>query len=409
MNIQHTNKHHQNNNKEYNHYFLKTAIVFFLFGFFIHWVLSSPVDTHHNKKDFSLFWKVWDIMEEKYPFEQPSFNKKKYDAIQGLVYAYGDEHTVFFPPEYAKQFSEDVGGEFGGAGMEVGVREGLPVVIAPLKDSPAEKAGFKPGDILVDVGGTSVLGKNITDVIDMIRGEVGTRVDIQVVREGAKKPITLHLTRGLIKIPVFETKKIDDTFVISLYNFNRNAIKEFHKALEEFKSSGLHRLLIDLRNNPGGYMLEANELLSYFIPKGEVIVKEDFGKLQQKKEIYRSKGFHFLDDYPYTLAVLINRGSASASEIVAGALQDYHDALIIGEKSYGKGSVQELIDLDEGASLKVTVAHWLTPQDHQISKKGIQPDVVIQDMEEKDENDVLQEAVKLFQKNNITTKEKKDK
>ena len=342
-----------------------------------------------------LFWKVWKIMEKKYPFKEPKNDEKVYDAIQGLVASYGDEHSVFFPPKYSQQFQEEVDGKFGGAGMEVTAHDGYFIVIAPLKNSPAEKAGVKPGDIIIEIDGQEVAGKDFIDVINLIRGKVGTTLNLTVLRPDDEKKYHLNIVRDIIKIPVLSTHNIDDVFVISLYNFNNEAIKEFKSALKDFKKSHKPFLLLDLRNNPGGYLSEAIDLLSYFIDKGKIVVREDYGDVSDDRND-ESRGFQFLKDNNFRMGVLINKGSASASEIVAGALQDYKKASIIGETSYGKGSVQELIDLNDNTSLKVTIAKWLTPLGHQISQKGISPDINIEDMSNKDDDEVLHEAVSLL-------------
>lgn len=383
-------------NKSKKNNIIIIAIAFFCLGVFTNNFFYKLGKQKENQGRFPLFWKVWNLVEEKYPFKEPSDDDKRYGAIQGLLGSYHDDYTVFFPPKMSKQFHEDVGGEFGGAGMEIIQREGY-VVVTPLKNSPAEKAGIKAGDIITHIEGESIYNLDMYDIISRIRGEIGSTLNVTIVRLDTKKTLDVSITRDIIKIPVVKTETIDDTFIISLFNFNQNSIEEFKEALEEFKSSGLKYLLFDLRNNPGGYLSESVDMLSYFIEQGFVLVKEDFGDSGKEQIIHRSKGFDLLNGIHYKMGVLINRGSASASEIFAGALQDHKKAIIIGETSFGKGSIQELIDLDDNdTSIKVTVGRWLTPHDHQISHKGITPDVVIDDVNNDDV--VIKEAINILKK-----------
>lgn len=368
------------------------ATAFFALGFISHYFFLTPQHVEQGK-DFTLFWDVWKKMEKKYPFTEPSSKEKEYSAIEGLVKSYGDDHSIFFPPKPSKQFLEDVSGHFGGAGMEVAMNHGFLQVIAPLKNSPAEKAGFLPGDIVTHIAGVKTYGKNLNDLISEIRGKIGTSVEITVVRLENEKPILLKLIRGEVIVPVLDNRIIDDNFIISLYNFNQYSKDDFKKAIEKFKKSKKKHLILDLRNNPGGYLNSAIDILSYFFDQGIILVKEDFGDSGKKQSIHRSKGFDILKDYDYDIKVLVNQGSASASEIVAGALKDYKKAIIIGEQTYGKGSVQELINLNENTSLKVTVAKWLTPLNHQISKIGIKPDVFIENINSLKENDLFDRVI----------------
>ncbi len=377
-----------------------TAIIFFMIGFYVNVIRVNKIENKTevpNNEDFTLFWDVWRTLEEKYPFDEPDESDKRYDAIRGLVASYNDDYSIFFPPKKSQQFKETVVGKFGGAGMEVTKYKGYLVVISPLKGSPAEKAGFLPGDIIIKIGDTDTYGVDLNDLISLIRGDVGTIVNMTVIRDNNDGTIKLSLTRDIIKIPVLDTEIIDDTFVISLFNFNKESDNDFKKAILEFKKSGLKNLILDLRNNPGGYMSSAINIASYFIDQGNIIVKENFGDSGEKESIHRSKGFDDIRNIDYKLAVLINRGSASASEIVAGALQDNNRAIIIGEKSFGKGSVQELINMKEGTSLKVTIAKWFTPNGNQISRKGISPDVEMGEF--KDSDDYFDKAINILKKN----------
>ncbi len=365
----------------YNIIALFGAIVFFAFGYFTHGVLiknNTPKSIDQNK--FSLFWNVWNDLEEKYPFKEPLESEKIYGAINGLVESYHDDYSTFFPPESAKLFQDTVTGTFGGAGMEVSISEGYLYVIAPLKNSPAEVAGVLAGDIIIKIDGKDISGKSMDDILDLIRGEIGTEVKVTIIRAENNKPIDITITRDIVKIPILDTKSIDNYFIVSLYNFNLDSQKAFKNALKKFKDSKLKHLVIDVRNNPGGFLTSAIDISSYFLEQGKIIVIEDFGDSGKSQKIHRSKGFDLLKDVDFDITVLSNKGSASASEILIGSLQDNKKGFIVGETSYGKGSVQELINLDQNTSLKITTAKWLTPNKHQISKKGIQPDFNIENI-----------------------------
>jgi carboxyl-terminal processing protease len=302
----------------------------------------------------------------------PTSKELEYGMIAGYVSSYKDPYTVFFPPVEAKSFSETVKGSFGGVGMTVGMKEGNVVVIAPLKDSPAMKAGIKAGDVIVAVDGKNVLGEPSDQVVNKIRGEIGTTVKISVVRAGDKEPKEISIVRDEIKIPTIDTEKKDGVFVIHLYNFSAEAPEGFRKALNEFLQSGTNKLVIDLRGNPGGYLEAAVGMASYFLDEGKVVVSEKHGKNAEVIN-HRSQG---IVGVPKTtrVAVLVDGGSASASEILAGALRDQGVAVVVGEKSFGKGSVQELINLPDNTSIKVTIAKWYTPNGTSISEQGIVPD-----------------------------------
>lgn len=373
------------------------AIIFFVGGYISFGFINEYVSSRPEAKDMSLFWEVWNTMEEKYPFDEPNNQEKIYGAIEGLVKSYGDDYSSFLPPVRSEFFNQTITGEFGGAGMEIGVREGFLVVISPLKNSPAEKAGILPNDIITHVDDVDISGDSLDEAISRIRGKIGTSVTLTLLRRGESEALEISLTREEVHIPIIETEIIENVFIIHLYNFNEASDTAFKDALEKFKKSGKKQLLIDLRNNPGGYLDAAVAISSYFLPQGTVIVREQHGEDKDDQITYRSKGYKLLDNHQYETMVLINGGSASASEILAGALSENDAALVVGEQSYGKGSVQELLRLPQGTSLKVTVAKWLTPLGNQISKVGIEPDVKIPVREVETERDIqLYDAVTLF-------------
>lgn len=266
--------------------------------------------------------------------------------------------------------------------MEVGEKDGSVTVIAPMKGSPAEKAGVQSGDIISEVDGKSIDMMDIDSVINVIRGDVGTTVVLGIYRKGEASIKNISIVRDTVKLPTLDTEIKGDVFVISLYSFSENSAQLFTEALKKFNESGKTKLIVDLRNNPGGYLEAAVDIGSYFLKSGEVIVKENSGP-DTKEVLHKSKGFTLLDKQP-KMIILINGGSASASEILAGALSEAGVAKLVGTTTFGKGSVQELLPLEDGSSLKVTVAKWFTPKGVSISQKGIAPTVVVEDKPVKD-------------------------
>ena len=345
--------------------------------------LSNKEVGQPSTTDFSLFWQAWNTLNQKYAGSStpPSDQSKVWGAIQGLAASYGDPYTTFFPPEEAKSFNETVAGNFSGVGMEVGIRDNMLVVISPLKNTPAYRAGIKAGDRILKIDNTQAAGLPVDSAVKLIRGEKGTTVKLVLSREGVSDPFTLSIVRDNIDIPTVDTElRKDGVFVLRLYNFSAISSGLFREGLREFVDSGSDKLIIDLRNNPGGYLEAAVDIASWFLPVGDTIVTEDFGK-SQEPEYYKSKGYNIFTD-KLKMVILVNGGSASASEILAGALRDHDKATLVGEKTFGKGSVQELVQLPEKASIKVTVARWLTPNGSWISGQGIIPDVVISITEE---------------------------
>ena len=384
------------------------AVILFTVGFYAGRKDSSnnvPLGllnaTSTSSANMGAFWKAWSVLDEKFVGASSTSPKvadqtKIWGAIEGLTDSYGDPYTVFFPPVESKSFEEEISGSFGGVGMEIGVTDGLLTVIAPLKGTPAEAAGVKALDKILMIGDKSALKMTTNQAINMIRGEIGTPVVVTFERKGVKEPIVKTLIRAKIEIPTVSTKLLaENVFVISLYNFSATSPNLFRGALREFIKSGSDKLVLDLRNNPGGYLEAALDMASWFLPTGKTVVSEDFGDKAEPK-IYRSKGYDIFTD-KLKFVILVNEGSASASEILAGALREYNKAILMGTKTFGKGSVQELVDITDETSLKVTVAHWLTPNGNSISNGGLAPDIDVQLTPEntKNGNDPqLNEAVK---------------
>jgi carboxyl-terminal processing protease len=331
--------------------------------------------------DLTEFWEVWDLLEDRFVSSSTStpvsVEERIQGAISGLVDSYGDPYTIYLPPEDASMFEEDISGNFGGVGMEVGMREGLVTVIAPLPQSPAEKAGVMPGDAIIKIDDVTTEKMGTDEAVRLIRGERGTPVRLTLYREGVEEFIEVSIVRDIISIPTSKVEKRDDVFIISLYSFNALSEAEMQNALRSYVQSGSKKLVIDLRGNPGGYLESAVSIASYFLPLGKVVVRESFGD-GLGEENYRSSGKELGSFAPEKLVVLIDGGSASASEILAGALQEHGVATLIGAQTFGKGSVQELIELPDGSSLKVTIARWLTPNGNSISEGGLTPDIVVE-------------------------------
>jgi len=331
--------------------------------------------------DFSPYWKAWNIINEKYVPTATSSKTitnqdKVWGSIQGLTASLGDPYTVFFPPVQSEQFAQDIRGNFEGVGMEVVSQGGLLVVIAPLKGSPAERAGLLPGDKILKIDDRDTSNLTTEDAVKLIRGPKGTTVTLSVARAGHKQAFEIKVVRETIDIPTIATKKLDGgIFKIDLYSFTASSPNLFRGALREFVESGSTKLILDLRGNPGGYLEAAIDMASWFLPSGKVVVRENFGQAKEET-VYRSKGY---DVFPDNLkfVILVDGGSASASEILAGALSEQKRAILVGEKTFGKGSVQELVDITPKTSLKVTIARWFTPNGLSISKQGITPEFVV--------------------------------
>ena len=345
-------------------------------------LFTSKETAANSKEDIDLeqFWSVWELLDEKFTSasstENLSDEERINGAIQGMVDSYNDPYTVFLPPAQNADFTEDISGNFSGIGMEVGIKDKMITVISPLPDTPAEKAGLLPGDLVVKINGESTEGMSIDDAVNRIRGEKGTNVTLSIYREGDLEIKDYTITRDTINIPTVKTEIKDGVFIVRLYSFNAIAEAKMQEAMREFVSSKSKTLILDLRGNPGGYLQGAVAIASFYLPTGKIVVRESFGENKEEK-IYRSQGKTIKDFNPKNFVVLVDNGSASASEILAGALKEHGVATVIGTNTFGKGSVQELINLPSGAALKVTVARWLTPNGISISEKGLEPNILI--------------------------------
>lgn len=336
--------------------------------------VTAPSNKLTQDIDFNLFWNVWDILKKEYVDRDKLDDKKMfYGALKGLVESTGDPYTVFMEPKAALEFSNDLAGTFEGIGAEIGKKENIITIVAPLADMPAEKAGLKAGDQIYAINGQTTSGLAIDEAVNKIRGPKGTEVVLTIFRNGFDKPKDFKITRQTILVKSVRTNMTDDKiFVITITNFNNDTSELFKKAAQEAVQKNPKGIVLDLRNNPGGYLETAIDVASEWVDQG-VVVTEQFSP--EKKNEYLHRGRARLKDFP--TVVLVNQGSASASEIVAGALKDYGKAVIIGMKTFGKGSVQTLEEIKDGSSVKITVAKWLTPKGYNINDQGIEPDVQV--------------------------------
>lgn len=365
------------------------AIIFFNIGFnsgkesLSRKVVNAKDETEQKVTDvdFTPFWKAWNLLNEKYvpastTAQTTSNQEKVWGAIKGLTNSLNDPYTVFFPPVESKLFESDIRGNFEGIGMEIVAQDGAITVIAPLKDSPAERAGLMAGDRIIKIEDKETTSLTTEDAAQIIRGPKGTPVTLTVFRNGVKEPFDLEVIRDVIDIPTINAKLLPNgIFLIELYSFSAQSPNLFRAALREFILSGSDKLILDLRGNPGGYLEAAIDMVSWFLPPSKVIVREDFGQGSEGK-VYRSKGYDIFNDN-LNFVILVDKGSASASEILAGSLAEHHRAILVGDRTFGKGSVQELVEITPDTSIKITIARWLTPNGVSISEKGIKPDYLV--------------------------------
>ncbi len=352
-----------------------------------------------NKIDFELFWKTWNEIENKYVDKDKIDSQKMvYGAIKGMVSSLEDPYTIFMDPKETKEFNNDITGTFEGIGAELGIKEGVLMIITPLADSPAEKAGLRPQDKILKIEDTISSDFSIDEAVKKIRGQKGTNVRLTILHKDENEPKEITITRNTINIKSVELSFDKNIAFLKISRFDGNTGKDIKKNANEILARSPKGIVLDLRNNPGGYLDSSIEVAGVFLPKKSLVVAEDFGNGEKKNHFSRENPL--LEKIP--IVVLINEGTASAAEILAGALKDNRRIKLVGEKSFGKGSVQELVDLDSGneSSLKITIAHWLTPGGLNINKEGIRPDVEIKLTKEDYENNrdpQKNEAIKLLE------------
>lgn len=339
--------------------------------------LANKETQVETSADFDVFWKVWNTLNDKSLYTKKiSDQERVWGAAQGLASSLGDPYTVFFSPEENILFKEEIQGSFGGIGAEVAIKSDILTIVTPLKNTPAQKAGVRAGDKILKINTVDTNGMTVEKAISLIRGPENSVVTLTILRTGERQTREFKITRATIDVPVIDTEiRNDGIFIIKFYSFSENSAQLFRDAIKQFIDSGYHKMVIDMRGNPGGYLDSAVNIGSWFIDEGKTIVTEDFG-INRDMEIYRSYGPRLFTDQ-LQLVVLVDKGSASASEILAGALREHGVATIIGEQTFGKGSVQELIPITSTTSLKVTVAKWLTPNGLSISDAGLTPDIKV--------------------------------
>ncbi|HPI67193.1 MAG TPA: S41 family peptidase [bacterium] len=341
---------------------------------------DGPLPEYLTKDvNFNLFWEVWQKIQNLYIDRPVGETKMLYGAMSGLVGSLGDPYSIFLEPVTTKKFSDDLKGKFEGIGAEIGLRDKLITIVSPLPESPAERAGLKAGDKIVEINGESTEKMTLDDAVNKIRGDKGTIVKLKIFREKDNNFHEYDITRDEIKIVSVRLEIKDNNIAyLQVTNFNDDTDVRFKKAVEEIILKNPKGIILDMRNNPGGYLERAVDVASYWLTSDQSVVLEEFAS--GERQTYFSKGVGQLKNYP--TVVLVNGGSASASEIVAGALQDAGLAKLVGEKTFGKGSVQTLENLSDGSSVKLTIARWLTPLGRQIDVVGIEPDEKIELTEE---------------------------
>ncbi len=366
-------------------------------------VKVSRVTPPDKNVDFTLFWQVWDTLSAKY------YDKSKlvpsemvYGAIKGMVDSVGDPYTMYLPPTQNKIVDEDLSGSFEGVGIEIGYRDSKLAVVSPLPGSPAEKAGVKPSDYIVHITDklknvdVNAQALSLPQAVSYIRGPANTKVSLTLIRDGNPTPIVVELTRAKLNVPSITLKfvgKGENIADIKVSKFGAETASEWNKAVNIIlQKQGVKEVIVDLRNNPGGYLQSAIDLGSDFVPTGTTIVIQENG--DGSREEFKSEKLGRLQNYK--VVVLINGGSASASEILSGALRDDRGFKLIGEKSFGKGTVQEPVEITGGSGLHVTTSKWLTPKGTWVHGVGLTPDVEILDDEKTVEDEQLQKAIEFL-------------
>lgn len=342
--------------------------------------------------DFSPVWRAWKVIDERFvpasvatstmASSTADMNQERvWGLIQGLAGSLNDPYTFFLPPAENEQFGEDLSGQFEGVGMEIAVRDNVLTIVAPLRGTPADRAGLKSGDKILKINDKDTTDLDVSGAIKLIRGPKGTVVTLTIMRDGFTEPREIPVTRAVINVPIVETEmRADGIFVITLSQFTANSTNLFRNALREFVQSGSSKLILDMRGNPGGYLEAAVDMASWFLPTGRVVVVEDYAG-HEDNVTHRSLGYDVFNDN-LKMVILVDKGSASASEILAGALQHYEVATLVGTNTFGKGSVQELVKITPDTALKITVARWVGPSGEQIPLSGIVPDVEVKITEE---------------------------
>jgi carboxyl-terminal processing protease len=371
-------------------------------GYGTHWWLNKDNNPTTEEADhFTVFWEAWHILEEDFYSQLPTAQQMTYGAIRGVLTTLDDPYTVFVEPKPRRLEKDDLRGSFGGIGAWVSKREDGAIALKPMEDKPAQRAGILEGDVVIQVDDQEITpDMPLEDVILLIRGPIGTVVKLTISRAGHPEPLVFEITREKVETPTVTWRLLDEgqgLGYVSISLFTERTDKELETALKDLKTQGATHLILDLRNNSGGLLETAVDVASQFIPDGIILYEQ---RRDQEEKSYPVRRGGKATDIP--LVVLVNAGTASASEIVAGAVQDSERGILIGESTFGKGSVQLVYDLSDQSSLHVTVAHWFTPNRHQITGNGLTPDIVVQLTEEdraQDKDPQLDRAIAYFNTN----------
>lgn len=341
---------------------------------------SGARESDFSEEDLEILWEVWNHVEAEFDGDLPEDRELTYAAIRGLLDTLDDEFTRFAPPDVAERMREDLQGSFEGIGAFVRENdEGLTEIVRPMDGQPADLAGLRAGDVVVGVDGESVVGMSLDEVIALIRGPEGSEVELEIRREEREQPFEVTIVRERIDIPVIQSEMLEEGIAyVRLTSFNRNAEPQLREALNQLLSESPRGLVLDLRDNPGGFLDQSIAVADLFLNNGVVLFERS--ETLDIQETYRSDNGDLAEEIP--LVVLINAGSASASEIVAGAIQDRSRGVLIGETTFGKGSVQQSHTLSDGSELRVTIARWYTPDNTSIDGDGIPPDIEVETPED---------------------------
>ena len=372
--------------------------IFFICLVFFNVKAYSNTSSDKLYEKIDLFGEVLEKIKQEYVDEIDQADVMD-SAINGVLQSL-DPYSAYMSPELFKSMQTESAGEFGGLGIEIGMEAGVIKVIAPIADTPAEKAGIKSGDYIVRINNEQVQGKTLMEAVKLMRGPVGSSIELTVRRKGIKKSLTFKIQRQVIEVKSVESKILGDKKnigYIKLKSFNENSDKQFIKKIKEYEKKKLTGYIIDLRNNPGGLLNQAIAITDFFLEQGEIVSTKG-RRISETRKFFARTG-DGVKGKP--VIVLINNGSASASEIFAGALKDHKRAIILGENSYGKGSVQSIIPLKNGGGMRLTISKYYLPSGKSISEVGVSPDILVKEQElfeiESDKDNQLKYAIKLFQ------------
>lgn len=381
---------------------LATLLLVFFAGYAARWLVSNgaagpatppaaSAQVDAQAPEFGLFWEAWDILQRDFYGDQPASQSRTYGAITGLTQAYGDPYTRFVEPEPRQREREDLSGAFGGIGAWISVDEAGNKVLEPMPGRPAEKAGILKGDLLTAVAGQPLdPALSVDEVVALIRGPIGEAVELTVQRPGVAEPLVIPVVRERIETPSVEWRVLEEApqvGYIAIRQFTERTAEELDRALDELGQQGVASLIVDLRHNGGGLLQASIDVASRFLSDGVVLYER---RNDGQEQVYRVASARRAPNWP--MVILVDGATASASEIVAGALQDRGRAQLLGEQTFGKGSVQLVYDLSDSSSVHVTVAHWITPNGHEINGVGLTPEQIVPHEDERDAP--LQEAIR---------------